>query len=485
MHEKNIDVSALSPAEKRRMLAELAAQRWPRSDRCPLSGSQRHLWRLTHEDPTNPGYLIGGARRLRGELDVLALQSAIDEIVRRHEPLRTRYPADERDPEGYLAVDAPRSEALPILDLSQADGASREAELLEVVAHECRRPMHVAHGPVFRCLVIRISETDHVLVRVIHRLSADGWSVGILDYELITLYSAFAAGRPSPLPELPSKYSDFARADAERTRGERARRDVSFWRQYLANAPRVLHRMADRLPRTKAEGAHVFLALPDPLIAAAKECARREEVTLFVFLLAVFDVVLANATGELDLVVGYPMAHRDSPQTKPLIGLFASLLAVRSRLPPEGSFVDALRVVRDAALESQAHSAAPFADICNACSEGNRTENPFEVLFLLQLLRTPRALPEGLLVESVRPPRDEPRFEFALTVWERDTLVADFEYSTARFRRETVERFAHAFSTALERVTTDPTVHWRTLPGRHVPAPASPLPAEILSEVLS
>ncbi|MEO5729910.1 MAG: amino acid adenylation domain-containing protein, partial [Byssovorax sp.] len=331
----------------------------PRSRELLLSFAQERLWFLDQLEPGS-SYVVPGAVRIEGALDAAAIERALREIVRRHEVLRTTFTAIEGRPVQVIHDDLPL--AWSTLDLAALPPAEREAAMRREVTDESRRPFDLAVGPPLRARLLRLADADHVLLFPRHHIASDGWSNGIFLREIGALYSAFVAGRPSPLAELPIQYADYAQWQRAWLTGEALDRQIAYWKDHLAGAPRALDLPTDR-PRPPVQthrGARRAFGLSPELTAALKELARREGVTLFMLLLAGFDALLYRHSGQDDLLVGTPIANRTRTETERLIGFFLNTLVVRAIVPEGATFRDLLHRVKASCIGAYAHQDTPF-----------------------------------------------------------------------------------------------------------------------------
>src|SRR6202158_2878745 len=298
----------------------LPLQRVSRDGRLPLSFAQQRLWFLDQLEPDNPFYNLPQAIRLTGVLNAGALEQTIHAIIARHESLRTTFKSIDGTPAQVITESAPAE--MPLTDLTNLPESERGAEARRLAAEESKRPFDLAQGPLFRASLLRLAEEDHVLLLTMHHIVGDGWSAGILFRELATLYAAFSAGNPSPLPELPIQYADFAVWQRNWLQGNVLEDQLAYWRSHLSGAPPVLELSADkpRPPVQSFRGATLRLALSAKLSKDLKALSQREGVTLFMTLLAAYLLLLSRYTGRDDIVVGTDLASRSHIETEDLIG---------------------------------------------------------------------------------------------------------------------------------------------------------------------
>jgi hypothetical protein len=353
---------------------------------CPVSFAQQRLWFLDQFEPSSAVYNIPAAVRITGLLNVAALEQSLNEIVQRHETLRTTFSAVQGEP--MQVINPTLALTLAVTDLQQLPEAKREAEVRRLAGQEARRPFDLSQGPLLRATLLRLGEKDHVLLLTMHHIVSDGWSMGVLFREVSVLYEAFATGEPSPLSELPIQYADFAVWQRQWLQGEVLEKQLDYWRKQLEAAPPLLELLTDR-PRPTIQayrGARQALILPPSLTEALKALSLREEVTLFMMLLAGFKTLLYRYTGQGDIIVGSPIANRNRVEIEGLIGFFVNTLVLRTDLSENPTFRQLLRRVREVCLEAYAHQDLPFEKLVEELQpERNLGYSPlFQVMFILQ-----------------------------------------------------------------------------------------------------
>ncbi|MEK7327247.1 MAG: condensation domain-containing protein, partial [Chloroflexota bacterium] len=318
--------------------------------------------------------------RLSGKLDVMALTNSLNEIVCRHEVLRTSFEVVDDEPRQVVAPDF--NLTIPLLDLQD------EGEALQLATDEARRPFDLQRGPLIRASLIRLADQDHILLLTLHHIAADGWSMAVLVRELATLYDALSTGQACPategsvegplLPDLPLQYADFACWQREQLKGEVLESQLAYWKEQLGGpstlpsvagqAPPILELPADH-PRPAAQthrGAHFTFTLDAALTQTLRALSRREGATLFMTLLAAFQTLLHRYTGQDDICVGTPIASRTRAEIEPLIGFFVNTLVMRCNLAGEPGFRELLKRVRETALGAYAHQDVPFEKLVEA-----------------------------------------------------------------------------------------------------------------------
>jgi amino acid adenylation domain-containing protein/non-ribosomal peptide synthase protein (TIGR01720 family) len=463
-------------------LAAGSAPAIPRADRSaplPLSLNQEGLWFVEQLNPGQALNSIPGAVRLRGHLRREALRRSLEEIVRRHEALRTRFPTRE-DGSACQAIDPPRPLELPLLDISARPAAEREAEALRLATEEASRPFDLARGPLFRCALLRLAEDEHVLVLNIHHIVCDGWSMGVFTRELAALYAAFGAGQPSPLPELAVQCADVAVWEREWLAAGELERRLAYWREQLGPRPPLLALPTDHArPRVHSmRGKHHPFRLDGGLSESLRALARGEGATPYMVLLAAFYALLHCETGQHDLIVGTGIANRDRRELEELIGYFVSVLPLRLSLAGNPSFRELLARVAPVSLGAVAR-ALPLGTLARELApDRDPDRNPFfqVELTLLTPDRNPavygyamselaevRRLP-GLTLTPLAVEGGVARFDLSLFVWDMpDGLAGTAEYCTDLFEASTIARLLARFERVLRHAVANPDVRLSAL----------------------
>jgi amino acid adenylation domain-containing protein len=464
-------------------LADLAARveaaRWSGEDRpvpplrpippglrngpLPLSFAQQRLWLIDQLEPGRPLYNIPVALRIDGPLDPAVLARSLGEIVRRHEALRTVFAEQGGAPVQLIQPAAPF--ALPVVDLAGLPASRREAAALALAGEEAGRPFDLARGPLLRGVLLRLTgageQTDHLAALTLHHIVSDGWSMGILIRELTVLYPAFAVGRPSPLPELPVQYADFAVWQGSWLRGEVLESEISFWRRQLAGLPPLLELPTDR-PRPAVQsfrGATRPVRLAPELTRQAQALGWREGATLFMVLLAGFHALLARSSGQQDLAVGSPVAGRNRVETEGLIGFFVNTLVLRGDLSGEPSFRELLARLRETALAAYLHQDVPFETLVQELApERSLAHAPlFQVMFALQNAPVESLEIRNLRLRPVSAAGTTAKFDLTLNLQEHDGgLSGTVEYATDLFDAATIDRLTVHYERLLTAALTTP-----------------------------
>ena len=459
------------PPEKRKLLmrrlshsgaASTDSQRIPRrpdSTPIPLSFAQERLWFLDQLETDSTAYNLSNVLRLKGPLNVPALQYSLQELVRRHETLRTTFPASGGSPVQCIVPELSLPLSVHSLDTLPAEARETEARLY--ARKEARRPFDLARGPLLRTSLLRLAEEEHWLVLVIHHIIADAWSLGILRQELATVYTAFCTGRAVALPELPIQYADYAVWQRQRLQGEVLEQQLTYWKEQLAGAPPVVDLPPDR-PRPAVQtyqGAQHSFHVSKPLRDALQALSQQEGVTLFMLLLAAFQTLLSRYTGQTDLSVGTPIAGRTQTEVEGLIGFFVNTLVMRVDLIGNPSFREILRRVRKVALGAYAHQEVLFEKLVAELQPERHLSYPplFQVMFALQNVPTaPLDMPK-LVVEQEALDNGTAMFDLTLFIFPQEAgLWTILEYNSDLFDAATMGRLAQHFQMLLEGIAANP-----------------------------
>ena len=425
----------------------------------PMSFAQQRLWFIAQLDTDSPLYNNSHALRLRGELNVSALERTLTEVVRRHEVLRTSYVVDEGGPVQVIHPAEPLT--MPLIDLTALTEAKRQALMTELIFEEWQRPFDLARGPVLRAQLLKLGDTEHVVLFIMHHIASDGWSVGVLIREVAALYEAFAAGRPSPLPELPIQYADFAAWQREWLRGDALEAQLAYWRRALSGAPAVLELPLDR-PRSSVpthNAAYQSLGLTEELVVAVKELSRKNGVTLFMTLLAAFQLLLSRYTGQEDVVVGTAIANRTHSELEPLIGFFVNMLALRTDLSGDPTFLKLLARVREVCLGAYAHQDLPFDKLVEELAPVRSLSHPplIQVPFSLENVPLTSLRLPSLEVSQFGDLQETAKFDMSVVINEVGEHVSGFiKYNTALFEAETMIRLSRHYDTLLQSIVEQP-----------------------------
>ncbi|BCL84563.1 amino acid adenylation domain-containing protein [Ktedonobacteria bacterium brp13] len=449
--------------EKRTVLMRLLQAKHQGYRILPLSFAQQRLWFLDQLQHGSPVYHVAFAYRLKGILDIAALEKSLNEIIKRHETLRTTFPSVDGQPIQFIAPTLSIKITLENLrTLEQQD-----AEVLHRATQEVKKPFDLAEGPLLRARLLQLSEDEYVLVLAIHHIIFDGWSMGIFSRELITCYDAYCQDRLPLLPTLPIQYADYAVWEHTWLQGEALTTELVYWKQRLADAPPVLELPTD-YPRPTVEtfrGAYTAFTLPASLVAAVKELSQHEGVTPFMTLLTAFQVLLARYSQQDDIVVGTDVANRQRAEVENLIGFFVNQLILRIDLSGNPSLHELLLRVRRVVLGAYEHQHIPFDQLVRALNPirlPNRAPI-FQVKLVLQ--NTPAiSSTADLTIDPLLVDAGAAQVDLLLDLTETASgFRVLWQYNTDLFHKSTIQRMHHQFSALLEAFVASPSSTLREL----------------------
>ncbi|MFY9573150.1 MAG: amino acid adenylation domain-containing protein [Blastocatellia bacterium] len=434
-------------------------QRASREGPLPLSFAQERLWFLDQFEPGSSFYSIPMALRLIGPLDVDALQWALDEVVRRHESLRTVFASSNGRP--FQRILERGSLEIQVTELGEIAEPELGMRVQQIVIREARQAFNLERGPLIRVSLIRLSGQEHVLVVVMHHIISDGWSMGLLVKEVASLYRSYRTGERPELEEPPVQYADYALWQREWLQGEVLERQLTYWRQELDGHRAVLELPSDR-PRPAIQsyrGARERQEIPAEVMADLMRMTREEGATLFMLLLAAFQVLLYRYSAQEDISVGTPIAGRNRFETESLVGLFVNTLVMRVDLSGEPSFRELVGRVREVVIGAFTNQDVPFEKLVEELNpERSMSHSPlFQVMFTLQNAEIEMPQLPDLRLDVLACDTATSKFDLSLDVYEGQRgLVCTFEYNTDLFDASTIKRFASHFRTLLEGISADP-----------------------------
>ena len=429
-----------------------------RSGALPLSYAQQRLWFLHQLDPQSNAYNVPGAVRLQGALDVAAFRRSFKILVQRHESLRTTF--EERNGQPVQQVMAKLSSSFTVVDLSRCQPQRRERELQTLLHTEASRPFNLARGPLFRVLLLKLDRQEYVLALTLHHIISDGWSISILVRELTTLYRALLKGEASPLAPLSIHYADYAVWQRQWLQGEILREQIRYWMDQLSEAQAV--ELSGDYPRSQAmshRGGRYEFHLDAQLTQGLSLLSRREGVTLFMTLLAGFQILLARLSGQQDIVVGTDSANRSHLATEHIIGFFINLLALRTRIVGTLPFQDLLQLVREMVLGAYLHQSLPFEMVVEHLRLDRENHRTPLVNVLLVVQNVPSAsieLPD-LTVSLLDNGTGATKFDLALFATEGPVgLHFAVDYSTDLFEEATIAKMMRHYEVLLQNIVAHP-----------------------------
>ena len=429
----------------------------------PLSLAQQRLWFVEQLEPGTTAYNMPLPLRIQGELDPRALEAALGAVIERHESLRTTFSSTEGEPVQVIAP--PPVVHLPRVDLDDLPEAKRLEETRRLALLEAARPFDLITGPLVRFTLLRLAEDEHVVLLTMHHIISDGWSMNVLMREVIALYGAFRDGQPSPLPELPIQYADYATWQRQWLQGEVLEQQVEWWRRRLGTGSEVLDLPTDR-PRPSTpnlEGGAQAFPLGNESTQALVALGRRHGATPFMTLLAVYQWVLARHAGASQVRVGTPVAGRNRVETEGLIGFFVNMLVLRMDFEATESFEELLTRVREVILETYTHQDLPFEKLVEELRpERSLARNPLvQVLFTVQDPGTAQddTSDVGFGLEVLDTGEVPPAiFDMTLTLDQGASgMVATWGYKAALYDPSTVQRLVGHFQSVLRDAVEDPT----------------------------
>ncbi|MEC4811965.1 MAG: amino acid adenylation domain-containing protein [Scytonema sp. PMC 1069.18] len=473
MNSFELEIASLSPEQKALFdkllkqsglnhvktpeISKIAIPRRKDVNGIPLSFAQQRLWFFQQLNPHNVAYNVFSALRLEGQLKVTFLEKVLTEIVRRHESLRTTFMTNSEE-QPIQIIASPQPIALPIVDLRAAPNIEQEVQRLAIA--EAQRPFDLTK-PLLQITLLKLRETEYVLLLTMHHIISDRWSLGVFVREMKALYEAFSNERLSPLPELPIQYGDWAIWQQQYLQGEVLEAQMAYWKQQLTHLP-VLELPTDR-PRPAVatyKGATQSFELSKALSDALKALSQKEGVTLFTLLLAIFKVLLHKYTHQNDIVVGTDIANRNRVETEGLIGFLINTLVLRTKLSGNLTFRQFLTRVREVTLGAYDHQDLPFDKLVDILKpERNLSEMVplYQVKFDLQLAQVEPLELSGLAVNSLVFDNKTAKFELRFNLLETERgLTGLVEYSTDLFDTTTVTHMIRHFQTLLEGIVANP-----------------------------
>ena len=439
-------------------VAQGAIHALSRQEDLPQSLAQNRLWITWQLDPHSSAYTIPGALHLRGELDEDALRHSFQQLIQRHEALRTRF--YERDGQAFQRVEASADFELPLIDLSDLSHAEREARAQQVREDQARNPFDLEKGPLLRVTLVRLDDEEHQLLVTLHHIIADGWSLNILIDEFSRLYAAAAQGQPLELPPLALQYADYGSWQRQWLADGEGQRQLAYWKAQLGDEHPALNLATDhpRAAQHRHSASRHRQRLDARLSVAIRQTAQAHDSTPFMLLLATFQTLLYRYSGQRDIRIGVPNANRPRQETQGLIGFFINTLVLRAELDGRLPFNQLLAATRETTLAAQAHQDLPFEQLLEAFPQA-REQGLFQVMFNHQQrdLSALRRLP-GLLADELPWHSREAKFDLQLHSEEdrNGRLSLSFDYADELFEPATIQRLAEQFIHLLKAVCAQP-----------------------------
>jgi len=432
-----------------------------RDKELPLSFAQQRLWFLAQLEPESPFYNLPEIYRISGPLKPDVLEKSFNEVVKRHEALRTTF--QNRNGEPVQTIHEPFEVRIPVTNLTALSPQEREDEISRIVSDRAWQPISIEELPLFRAELLKTGINEHIIILIMHHIIGDNWSTGILLRELALTYDAFSRNDISPLPPLQIQYADFAYWQRNWLQGEVLEKEISFWKEQLADAPPVLKLPTDR-PRPAMQtfnGSYKTFQLSPEISRGLKNLAKKAGATDFMTLLAAFQTMLYRYSGQDDILIGTPIANRNHPEIEGLIGFFVNTLVIRTRFDENPSFVQLLKQVRETSLAAYAHQDLPFEKLVDALQpERNMSHSPvFQVMFALQNEGRSSLHPahSDLRLTPVEAHSKTSKFDMTLFMLEEDDHFSGaLEFNTDLFDEDTIERFIQHFTNLLSKIVQQP-----------------------------
>ena len=424
-----------------------------------LSFAQERLWFLNQLEGESATYNIPSAWHLNGQLSIGALEAAVNEIIRRHEILRTTFTTQNGVPTQAIAAAQPMT--IPVIDLQQIPETEQSQSVQNGISAEAQHPFNLATDPLIRVKVWRLNSQSHVLMFNIHHIVFDGWSMGVFWQELSALYQAFSCGETSPLPELQIQYADYALWQREFFQEILKETQINYWKTQLQGAPQLLELPADyaRPSVQTFRGGTESFQLDKKLTKKLQQLSQRSGCTLFMTLLAAWSSWLYRYSGQSDILVGSPIANRNRVELEPLIGFFVNTLVMRTQFKDNESFADVLKSVRQTALDAYAHQDIPFEQLAIELQPNRSLSyNPlFQVMFAWQNAEMGTLEFPGIRGTQIEPETVVSKFDLTLSMSETESgLIGFWEYNSDLFDRSTIRRWIQHFQVLLEAIVTNP-----------------------------
>jgi amino acid adenylation domain-containing protein len=432
----------------------------------PLSFAQQRLWFLDRLEPGNPAYNISLAVNLKGQLDITLLEQSLNQIIRRHETLRTIFTTVNGQPIQIIALSLKLS--LSVIDYQKNIESQGDVAVKQFLTQESQRPFNLTQGPLLRAKLLRLAQQEHILLLEMHHIISDGWSTEVFLQEIGFLYKAFLTRSSSPLSEISIQYKDFAHWQRQWLQGEILQSQLSYWKQQLEGIPAALKLPTDR-PRPAVQtshGAQQSIELSATVIQQLKAIARQKGVTVFMLLLAAFQTFLYRYTAQDDIAVGTPVANRNRDEIKGLIGFFVNTLVLRTDMSGNPTFGELLTRVKKVALGAYTHQDLPFDQLVEAVQpERDMNRTPlFQVMFNVQDYSQLPEMP-GLALSLLKIETETAQFDLSLSIEiTKQEVAASFYYNTDLFDAATITRMLRTFQNLLSGIAANPQARLSDLP---------------------
>ncbi len=430
----------------------------PKDKELPLSFAQQRLWFLTQLDGQSAAYNMHAPLRLAGQLNEPALQRALTTLIERHESLRLCFPVIGADPVARLI---PVYNPLSVIDLTGLSETDKQRRVKELTTDHAQMPFDLNTGPLLSLRLLKLGNHEQILLFNMHHIISDAWSIGVLIREWSQLYNAYAQNQPAQLPKPTIQYTDYAAWQREWLQGEVLETQLAYWAGKLAEAPELLKLPTD-YPRPVVmsyKGKRLKSSLDAKLTQDIKLLSRQHGATVFMTLLAAFNVLLSRYSGQTDMVLGSPIANRAQRQTRDVIGFFVNTLALRAQIKWEHTFIELLQQVKNTALEAYGNQDIPFEYLVEQSNPTrSMSHSPlFQVMFVLQNAPEEELELSGLKMSFMEPENTAAKFDLTLSIWEKDNaFICDWEYCADLYRPATINRMAEHFQVLLTGIINNP-----------------------------
>ncbi len=438
----------------------------PRDGQMRMSSSQERLWFFEQFQPGTPTYNIPEVVRIEGEIDFLALQSALNELIARHENLRTSFLMVDGEPVQKIEPYAPRE--LPVIDLQDIVADARFARARELATELYKRPFFLDAGAPLSLTVLRLAPDDHILVLIMHHIITDGWSMSRIYQETLALYEMFSQGKDSDLPELQVQYADYAHWQRERLESAEMGEQLAYWREQLRGSLPVLQLPTDR-PRPAEQtfrGDALPFVVPKGLSAQLQQLCQQAGVTSYMLLLAAFNTLLSRYSGQEDILLGSPVANRTREEVESLIGFFVNTIVMRTDLSGAPTFAELLARVKRMTLDAYANQDVPFERLVEAVNPERSNSHATLVQGMFALLNTPGSALQvaglqvrlsNMMLTRLGVDKESIDYDFVVNMVENENgLRGVFEYNVDLFDKATIERMIGHFLALLQAVVDNP-----------------------------
>jgi len=427
----------------------------------PLSFAQKRLWVLDQLVPGNSIYNEPAATQVKGALDLQVFERSINELIRRHESLRTIFKMENEEPVQVILPELHLK--INIIDLSHLAEPEKEKEISRLLEEEATEPFDLTCGPLLRVLLLVRDIHTHIFMYNMHHIITDGWSMDLFSKELVTIYEAFLAGRPSPLPEPTIQYPDFALWQRGWLQGEALQKQLSYWKNILSGEIPILELPTDhqRPAISSYRGTIQTIEIPENLTVRLTELTRREGYSMYMTMLAAFNVLLYRYSGQDDIMIGSPIANRGKPELEEIIGFFSNTIVIRSDLTGNPTFIQLLERVRRITSAAYDNQDLPFEKLVEELQPDRyMSHNPlFQAMLVLEGLTKPTVAVENknIAVSPLTAHSGTSKFDLLLLIRQSEKIIScSFEYSTDLFDSNTITRFLSHFKNLLEAVAAEP-----------------------------